>query len=307
MIIYLDIILLFNLFCNLLILSLTKYLAKVNVNIHRLLFGTIIATALVPLIVYFPFSFFNSLIGKGIYSLFIIFCTFGFKSMQQMFKKLFLFYFISFSIGGGLFGIHYLVQDSFSSKSNKLLLYVNNVYGDQMSLLIILVGFPLVWLFTKSRMDRHVKDKIKYDQMYDVTIEMNGFRHQTIGYIDSGNHLVDPLTNRPVVLCDELFLQQFFAKADWNKLYQSIALNKLTDFPESMEKRLFIVPFQGVGGNNNYLYTIKPDKLIVHYNNELIETTNVLIGIQLNSLTVDNSYHCLLHPQIIHFSAVKTA
>lgn len=307
MIIYLDIILLLNLFCNLLILSLTKYLARIHVNNYRLCVGAVIATSLVPLILFFPDSLINTFYGKGTYSVFIILCTFGFKGIQYILKSLFLFYFISFSIGGGLFGIHYLVQDSLAPQSNKLLLYVNNVYGDQMSLLLILIGFPLVWLFTKQRMDRHVKEKIKYDQMYDVTIEINEYEHQTVGYIDSGNHLVDPLTNRPVVICDEIFMKKFFTKEEWLILEKCIRENKVDDFPKSMETKIFIVPYQGVEGSTHYLYTIKPKRLIVNYHNGLIETSNVLIGIQLANLTVDQSYHCLLHPQIIHFNAIKIA
>lgn len=287
-----------------LILTLTKYLAKVSIHPFQLLSGAIIATLLVPMIIYFPNSIVNTFIGKIIYSILIILCTFG---LRQVIKKLLIFYFISFTIGGGLFSIHYLIEDVFDPTTKKLLLYVNNIYGSKTSLLIVLIGFPLIWLFTKSRMDRHVKDKIKYDQMYDVIIEMNDQSFKTIGYIDSGNHLVDPLTNRPVVLCDEKFLKQFFSIEDWNVLYQCISENKLTDFPKSIEKKLFIVPYQGVEGKGSFLYTIRPDKLIVHYEDKVIETNHVLIGIQLADLTIDNSYHCLLHPQIIHLNAVKTA
>jgi len=289
------------------ILSLTKYLSRVHTTLYRLLLGTMIATSLVPIIVYFPESFFNTFIGKGIFSLFIILCAFGWKGLHQVIKNVCLFYFISFSVGGGLFGIHYLVQDTFFNETNDFLLYVSNIYGDEMSLLIILLGFPLVWLFMKMRMDRHVKDKINYDQMYDVTITINGKSHQTLGFIDSGNQLVDPLTNRPVVICDEVFLERFFTDHDWNTLRAAIVENEMQHFPTALQKQISIVPYQGVGGSSDYLYTIRPDKLMVMYKDVVIETDNVLIGIQLADLTVDHRYHCLLHPNIIYFNTVRTA
>lgn len=307
MILYLDIIILLNLLFNLMILSLTTYLARVHTTIYRLLFGTMIATSLVPIVIYFPDSFINSMIGKGIYSIFIVIGAFGCKSILHIMKNVFIFYFISFSIGGGLFGLHFLVQDTLGGETNKFLLYVNNVYGDQMSLIIILIGFPIVWFFTKARMDRHVKDKIKYDQMYNCIITLNGISHQTVGYIDSGNHLVDPLSNRPVIICDEKFLMKFFTDVDWDLLRSSIINHGMEKIPTSIQKQISLVPYQGVGGNSDFLYTIRPEKLTILYENEVIETNNVLIGIQLANLTADNSYHCLLHPQIIHLSTVRSA
>lgn len=307
MIIYLDLILLLNLLFNLMILLLTKYLARVKTTIFRLLFGTMIATSLVPLVLYFPDSMFNTVIGKGLYSVLIIIGTFGLKGIQQTIKKLLLFYFISFSVGGGLFGLHFLIQDSLNQRTDKLLLYVNNIYGDQISLFVILLGFPLIWLFTKRRMDRHVKDKIKYDQMYDCIIALNGKSHQTIGYIDSGNHLVDSLSNRPVVICDELFLKNFFSEKDWDSLRKAIVEHDMMHLPNPIQNQISIVPYQGVGGSTDFLYAIRPDKLTIFYENEVIETKDVLIGIQLAELTADNRYHCLLHPEIIHFSPMRSA
>src|SRR5690625_2691110 len=188
------------------ILSLTSYVVKVNLTVYRLLFGTLIATMLVPIVVYFPNSFFNSMIGKGLYSIFIIICCFGLKGIYETMKNVLFFYFISFVIVGVLFGLHYLAQDSLGIHANKILLSVNNIYGGEVSLLLLLLGFPLMWLFAKSRLDHHVKDKIKYDQMYECILTLNGKSHRTTGYIDSGNHLVDPLSNRSVVICDKTFL-----------------------------------------------------------------------------------------------------
>lgn len=307
MTIYLDIILFFNFAFNLLILMFTKYLAKAAVSKQRLLLGSIIATALVPIVLYFPGSIFNSMVGKSVYAVLIILATFGFTGIPKLMHNIGLFYFISFSIGGGLFGVHYLLEGSSDAQWNKMLFYVDNVYGEQMSLVVIMAGFPLLLFFTKSRMDRHVKEKIKYDQLYKVTIEINHQAYDTTGYIDSGNHLTDPLTNRPVVICDEPFLQQFFSESDWSIIRKNINENGLENFPEVLKKRLFIVPYQGVDGSTRYLYTLKPDTITIYYEDEIISTSSVLIGIQLAHLTADQRYHCLLHPQLIHFGSVITA
>src|SRR5699024_96215 len=114
---------------------------------------------------------------------------------------LLLFYFITFSIGGGLIAAHFLLQNPVGISSNGILT-MEKGYGDPISWIFIIVGFPIVWWFTKNRLDKHATDKIHYDQLYSVTIRLNGEDHSTKGYLDSGNQLVDPLTKKPVIICD---------------------------------------------------------------------------------------------------------
>lgn len=238
------------------------------------------------------------------YSILIVLCTFGFHSLHSLGKKVFVFYFVSFTIGGGLFGIHFLLYYSFL---NIDILYPNNIYGNEISLLFILIGFPLIWLFTKNRMDRHVKDKVNFDQIYPVIIEFNGQSYQTKGFVDSGNHLVDPLTNRPVAICDEKFIQSFFEKKEWDQLKNALEKNRLEHIPSFMKELIYVVPYKGVGGKSSYLYVFKPNKITIFYENKVLEVKKSLIGIQFAQLTEDQSYHCLLHPEMIQFSTIKSA
>src|SRR5690625_519212 len=99
---------------------------KSSIPLYRLCLGAFIATALVPLVIYFPNSFISSFIGKGFYAVLIIVSTFGFRNVYQVMSIVFVFYFISFAVGGGLFGLHYLMQQSSDSIIHNFLFYVNN-------------------------------------------------------------------------------------------------------------------------------------------------------------------------------------
>src|SRR5690625_324073 len=284
------------------ILLLTNYMIRSNTSKKRLLFGSIIATLLVPLQLLYPNFLVNSLWGKISYSVGIMLFTFGWRGILALCKTVGVFYFISFAIGGGMLGFHYLLEDVFTYSKSSLFLTAQNIYGDDIHLPFVVISFPLLWLFTKRRMDEHVQAKIKYDQLYQVTLTLNGQSFQTTGYLDSGNHLIDPITRRPVVLCDAPFLRNFFSDEDWDDLLQSIVNDDYALLPSVLQHRIFIVPFQGVGGETSYLYTIKPEAMTIYYEEKIIETSHVLIGIQMNTLTEDQHYHCLLHPQLIHFS-----
>ncbi|MFC4023234.1 sigma-E processing peptidase SpoIIGA [Oceanobacillus longus] len=306
MTIYLDAVWALNFFLDLMLLMLTKALARDNVGKVRLLFGAFIASLIVPISLYFPGSFINGLLGKVLYSCFIILCTFGFKGFYRMMKLLLLFYFTSFAVGGGLTGIYFLLTNPVSVTENGILTF-NKGYGDPISWLFILIGFPIVWYFTKSRMDEHAGEKIRYDQLCQVSIQINNKSFSTMGYIDSGNQLIDPLTKKPVVICDEVFLKNWFSEEEWQQLREANDQLALDRIPEEWGNKVQVIPYQGVEGKSMFLLAIRPDQVMVDYENQNLITSNVLIGIQFASLVKDQSYHCLLHPQIIKLATIQSA
>lgn len=288
------------------LLMLTQALAKDSTQKVRIIFGAFIASLLVPLSIFYPNSFFTSVIGKLIYSIIIILCAFQFRSIYRMIKLLLLFYFTTFAIGGGLIGIHFLLQNPVGLSANGILTF-NSGYGDPISWLFIVIGFPLVWIFTKGRMDKHAVEKIRYDQLCPITIQIGNTSKSTTGYIDSGNQLVDPFTKKPVIICDEHFLKQWFSSVEWEMLkvaHDELDFEKL---PKDWENRINIIPFQGVEGNRSFMMAIKPDNIVIFYNDQKIVTHKILIGIQFADLTKDQSYHCLLHPQIVKMATANSA
>lgn len=306
MTIYLDAVLALNFFLDFMLLLLTQALARMSTKKSRIFLGAFVASLLVPITLYFPDSIFTSVLGKLLYSIFIIICAFGFLSIYRMTKLILLFYFTTFAIGGGLIAVHFLFQNPIELTLNGVLTY-NSGYGDPVSWLFIIIGFPLVWLFTKARMDNHAVEKIHYDQQCPVTIELKNKSYSTTGYIDSGNQLTDPLTKRPVIICDEEFLKQWFTDEEWNLLEMAHESLSFEDIPKKWESHIQIVPYQGVQGKSMFLFTIRPEKLTIYYEGQIISTSNVLIGIQFAGLVKDQSYHCLLHPQIIKLAAVHSA
>ncbi|GGA83954.1 sigma-E processing peptidase SpoIIGA [Ornithinibacillus halotolerans] len=306
MTIYLDAVWVLNFLLDFMLLMLTQALCREATSKSRLIFGAFFASLIVPLTLYFPNSYLTTVIGKLIYSILIILITFRFKTVNRMLKQWFIFYFVSFAIGGGLFALHYLLQNPIALSPVGFLSF-NTGYGDPISWVFVVIGFPIVFWFTKNRMDKHAIEKIRYNEIYNVNITINNQSYSTTGYIDSGNQLVDPLTKRPVVICDEEFLQQWFTSKEWQSLKQAYNHFNIDDIPTNWVDLIQIVPFQGVEGKSNFLFSIKPDKIEIFYGEQRIISTKILIGIQFAELTKDNRYHCLLHPQIIQLATIHSA
>src|SRR5699024_9714102 len=167
--------------------------------------------------------------------------------------------------------------------------------------------FYFIFHFTKRQLNEHKRDKYMYKQEYEIAIKINGIERKTIGYVDTGNHLVDTLSRRPVVVCDGDYLQQFFTDTDWLAIQRMIEENQFTDLPMHMRDKVRVVPYQGVGGESKYMYTLKVEQFTIYKGEERLATDHVLVGIQLQSLISDQSYHCLLHPDLIQIHALQVA
>src|SRR5690625_2588920 len=114
------------------LLMLAQALARDSTGKIRIVFGAFVASLLVPISLYFPDSFFMSVPGKLLYSIIIIFCSFRFVTVYQMLKLLALFYFTTFSIGGGLIAAHFIFQNPIGLSDNGLLTFTSG-YGDRVS------------------------------------------------------------------------------------------------------------------------------------------------------------------------------
>ncbi|MDL4839979.1 sigma-E processing peptidase SpoIIGA [Aquibacillus rhizosphaerae] len=306
MTIYLDAIWLLNFLLDWMILLLVQMVTRDNTKGIKILLGAFIASILVPITLFLPNTLITTPFGKGIYSLFIVLSAFGYKNIRQFLKKLFTFYFISFALGGGLIALHFMLGQQITASENSILTFRTG-YGDQISWLFVCIGFPFVWWFTKSRLDKHALEKFKQDQLFEVTIHIRGEGFSTTGYMDSGNQLVDPFSRKPVIICDQGFMSNWFTK---DELIQMEKAQENLDFdsvPSKWEESIQVVPYQGVGGNRTFMIVLKPDKLLLTYENKQISTTKILIGIQFRELVSDGSYHCLLHPYILKNSVATSA
>ncbi|MDY0396303.1 sigma-E processing peptidase SpoIIGA [Virgibacillus halophilus] len=306
MAVYLDVVWALNLLLDWMLILLTQALTREKTKQFRIFTGALFASSIVPVTIYFPDSFLNTIIGKLLFSIAIILISFRFNTVNRTLRVLAMFYFVTFSIGGGMIAVHFIAQRPAVINPDGMLT-MNQGFGDPVSWLLVLIGFPLVWYFTKRRMDKHAAAKIKYDQLYPVSITIRDETYLTDGYIDSGNQLTDPLTKRCVVICDEIFLKNWFRENEWAMLKKAHEHLELEAIPERWQGYIQLVPFHGVEGKNGFLFAIRPDKLMIQYGKQEVAATKVLIGIQFGRLAKDQTYHCLLHPQILKLYAADTA
>lgn len=73
-------------------------------------------------------------------------------------------------------------------------------FGDPISWMFVVIGFPAIWFFSKKRIEDIETKSIQYDELVMVQAEFSGQTIRAKGLVDSGNQLYDPLTKTPVMI-----------------------------------------------------------------------------------------------------------
>lgn len=250
MIVYLDLVFLINFIMDFYILSSVKFLLRLNTKVIRILLGTVIGS-LSFILLFFEINNLVFNILKIVISILMVLITFG---KSEFFNKLFYLYIVSIVLGGTL----YLINDSLGYEVNSFI-FINNGYS--INLIVLLLISPLIlFLYVKE----HLKYKKKINTKYDVIIKLKNKKINVIGFLDTGNKLVDPYFNKPIILL--------------NKKYINLK-----------GKRIIYVPFTSLN-NNGLLKCIIPEYILV--NNKKYK--DILIGISENL-----KYDCILNERII--------
>lgn len=300
MAIYIDVIWFLNFWIDLLLLLLTSIFLKRNLVKKRLLFGAFLAASSVFLLLTPLSSIYYHPIFKLLFSCCIVVTTFGFKRFSYFIENLFSFYFVSFICGGGLIALHYFFNSEMAIL-NGVVTTKSTGFGTPVSWFFVILGFPIIWFFSKKRIDKIKLRKLKCDEIVDVELYIIDLHIQLKGLIDNGNQLQDPLTKRPVMIIDMNELKDKFPS---ELVYQAKNPEVIGDpaFPtgKNWEDKLCIIPYRGIGQKNQFIIGIKPETVVITLETgERLDCQNVIVGLNFTNLSSDGDFQCILHPHML--------
>lgn len=240
--IYIDLIFILNIYLDFMILLVTNYILKRNISLKRVFLGSLVG----GLSIFILFIDLNNLllfIFKFIFSILMVISTFSYKDFKYFINNLIYLYLTSVILGGGL----YLFDLDIGL--NIILLVILSI--------IILVLYKMSFFKVKYNYNNYSKVEIIYKN--------KSFNY--IGFIDTGNKLVDQYKKRPVSL---IYSDSF--KYDY--------------------RDLVLVPYETASGNG-ILKCLKIDKLIIddrEYDNSLIGFMDKKIKIDGVDIILNNKY-----------------
>lgn len=193
--IYVDAVLLINYIFDFILLSSVNYILRRNAKVWRLILGSFIGT-ITMLILFIRMSNGILLIFKFLISILMLIGCFGYKDIKYLGKNILYFYLVSMLMGGGI----YFLNSQFSY-TNKGLIFTNS--GLKFSYLIVIIISIIIYLrYMKSFKEL----KNHYSNYYKCKIYVKNECLEVSAFLDTGNKLVDPYSNKSIILIHENML-----------------------------------------------------------------------------------------------------
>lgn len=263
--VYIEVVIIINFIIDFILLFGLCLLLRRQTNLKRLLLASLIGSITI-LSFYFKLPSYYLALIKVLTSLVMVIVCLKFKNLKYTFKNLFYLYTLSIFLGGTI----YLISTNIIEKYNELSYLKSGVYTNLISLLIL---SPLI-IFIYIKEIKNIKTK--YSNYYNIDIYLKDkTKYSLTGYLDTGNHLVDPYKNRPIILVDKSKI-----KVNYNNI--------------------LLVPYDSLN-NHGLLKCIIPEKI---YIDKIGIKTNFLIGISEDNINIDG-VDCILHTKLMEKSIMK--
>ncbi|MBT2694672.1 sigma-E processing peptidase SpoIIGA [Bacillus sp. ISL-55] len=297
--VYLDVIWALNLLFDTFLLYLTAIILKRQVKLWRLCAGGAIGSLLIILSITPFHAAAGHPAGKLFFSILMVLAAFGYKRLRFFIKALMTFYVTTFLLGGTLTGVHYFIQFDMNLASNVAMNHIKG-FGDPISWLFVLLGFPLAWHFSRRNIEQFEMTKIQYESLAKVEVQFMEMDFSLKGLIDSGNQLYDPISKMPVMIlsiadCLESMPSEIKKIAE----NPDCVLSGEEVFSQQLENRMRIIPCKVVGQEHQLIIAFNPDKIKITTDEGTYIAEKGLISFTVQELSADGSFQCIIHPKMM--------
>lgn len=296
MIVYAEYVFFENFIMNFIILSLTSKFSKYPTKTSKLLISSSIS-ALYAFIIFFPYlHFLFSILMKIACSMLIIVITFTPYKFRDFFKLLGMFYLITLVFGGAGFAMFYLT--SFNGIISNGIFYIGDISIKNI-FIACGVGYILInfcWGYIQKQLS---KEKI----LMNIQITLDGIVAEVMGIVDTGNSLIDPISQYPVIIVEYDAILQILPE-EVQKIFNSSDKPDFAQMPlflngSSWITRLRMIPYNALGTENGMLLGFKPDYVHIGGEEDMKDIKEIIIAIYDRKLSKAGEYSALLHPDLI--------
>jgi stage II sporulation protein GA (sporulation sigma-E factor processing peptidase) len=295
---YVDIIWLLNWLFDCLLLYWTAVIQKRKAVTWRIVAGGLIGSCII-ILSFTPLHLLaENITVKLLFSVVMVLSAFGFVRIKVFLKNLTVLYFVTFLAGGILIGLHFMFDHQIVSQNPNMYGGINQ-FGDPVSWIFVLIGFPLAWQFSKKTLDGLEMAKITYEQLVKVTVKIDDFTYIADGLIDSGNQLYDPITRSPVMVVSLLGREDGVPDDMLSLFKKPEELFNTENVEYSWSDRIRLIPSKVVGSDSKLLTAIKPDLISIEQDTQTFHVKNGFVSFTFQQLSSDNRYSCIVHPKMV--------
>lgn len=285
--VYADLSLIINFIMDAVILWTAGRLTGLEFKLTRILAAALLGAIYAVGFLFYPFNLLYCLPLKIMFSFLLILLAFYPQKWSDLKKAILYFYIISFVAAGAITGLPYLTT-GIQEESGLKVFWLSTG---------IAIALWLGWQGKKYLFAKVIPELLNFM----VQIRFDGQEFSGTGFLDTGNMLRDPLTERPVLIAEYAWLKKYLPldliKVFDNSSNEAELLSSVAD--SSWSERLRIIPFSSVGKQNGILLGIRADEVQLNLGNKKICHKNLIVAIYQEKLSREDNYHLLIPAEIV--------
>ncbi len=295
--VYIDLLFLENVLVNYGILSVTEKLSgRVSTAMRKFISALSGAVYLVLMLLFPKMETLYTIGGKLVLSVLMVAVAFPCRQIKNFLKAFLSFYLSTFIFAGAGYALMSLTNQGIYFKNG---VFYNQLRSDTLLLILTLAfGFLLVRSFTD--IFRHRIERESY--IVDTSIRIGDKSVCLPALIDTGNTLMDPVSQCPVMIAELDGLTELLpgGMIEWLKNWshtKETVLNMETDV--EWAKRIRLIPFHAIGTNNGMLPGFRPDSVSVEKEEFQFSKTQVIVCISNDRLSTRAQYRAIISPDMV--------
>lgn len=293
--VYIDLVFGVNLIMDYLLLAMMQKLVKKNSKKGRKLLGAILGGLGACFSIMIPI--FRSGILMVLFGVLLAVCmlkiTFYYENIRILARDVCIYYAITFLVGGILNYLYY-----YTSAGYYITEFMRIVPLKTLNFCYLVCFFAIAGGFIYFVKRILLQMKTNRELFYNVELVFGEKKITCKGMLDTGNHLREPLSKKPVVVADFDGIKEIlptelidFAKDFMGDVNQ-------TDMAGYVAKIKWI-PYHAVGTDKGILPGIVFDEINILKEDAVVHNSNITVAIYQGKLTVDNNYHIILHKELL--------
>lgn len=180
--VYIDLVLILNMWLDFLIILSVSLILKRNTTIKKIFLASLVGS-FSTFFLFFNINSFFLILLKLFVCIVMNLIAFNFKNMKYVLENIVYFYMVSIILAGFI----YLIKNNYGLDN-----FLNNF-------LFLVIVSPLILFFyykKTKKMSNH------YNHLYNVELYYEGKSYQFTAFLDTGNKLYDQYKKRPIILVD---------------------------------------------------------------------------------------------------------
>lgn len=286
---YIEYIFLENFIIDFILIYVTGSLLKKNIIIRRILVASLIGAIYVLAIAILNQIFISNIIVKLFVSILMLTIAYNPINVIDYVRLVLCFYIISFVIVGILIATNYFFNTN------------------EMTIKIIFEASFFAIIIFKAVFEEIKRKTNLYQYIRTINIELNNKKIKIRGLIDTGNELMDVITNKPVIIVE---MESIFKLLDQDTItdiknfYSDVDNNYLDIFLKLRPGINFrLIKYNTISSKEETMLGIVPDEIFIEADNKNKIILKAIVGIYPEKLNKENEYKALLHKELLQWES----